>query len=98
MEVDYAEAGFLFDEITCNLLCKSEYLVSLLGVSTTRKQEKVTIVLVMEKMGVDVKNHLFQLHKDSPVASLWKHRVILDILKGVTDLHEMNFVHCDLKL
>lgn len=59
MEVDYSEAGYLFDEITCNLLCKSDYLVSLLGVSTTRKQDKVTIILVMEKMGIDLKNHLF---------------------------------------
>lgn len=98
MTVEYEEGPYLFDEITCNLLCKSDYLVDLHGILVSREDPKISIILVMEKMSIDLKQYLFKSSIDKPISFKWKHSIILDILKGVQDLHNMNFVHCDLKL
>jgi len=58
----------------------------------------------MEKMSVDLKGLLFVEKKkmneeeSSKIDYKWKFRITLNILKGIQDLHEMNFVHCDIKL
>ena len=52
----------------------------------------------MEKMDIDLKKYIFNINKSIKIEKEWKYRIIIQILNGINDLHEMNFVHCDLKL
>ena len=88
----------------CNLLCKSEPLVEVRGVECKRleTEKKVQFTLVMEKMEMDLKALIFRKsakEKESiPLSLKDKYEIILKVARGVNELHEMNFVHCDLKL
>ena len=88
----------------CNLLCKSEHLVEVRGVECKRleTEKKVQFTLVMEKMEMDLKALIFRKsakEKESiPLSLKDKYEIILKVARGVNELHEMNFVHCDLKL
>lgn len=41
MDVEFGEAQYLFDEILCNLLCKSDYLVEFFGINSSKKEQNV---------------------------------------------------------
>ena len=41
MEVTFNEAPYLFDEIICNLICKSENIVNLIGVNIKKNEKNI---------------------------------------------------------
>lgn len=87
----------LLNEILTMLVCSQENLVRLYAISIEdNKPNEMSVYLLMELMKKDLKQIIFVEKKK--LSKPLKYEILCDILKGLSHLHQSNYVHCDLKM
>jgi serine/threonine protein kinase len=98
MDIPHEYAKMLFNEISTMIACENHpNIVNLLAVAFGDISEiSLQVYIIMEILEKDLKK---LIHKERTKLSLKeKYKILMDVLKGLDHLHEMNYVHCDIKL
>lgn len=97
MRIPIEYLKMILKEIITMIVCEHPNLVKLYAVSFGQTDNsQVTIFIIMECLKQDLKNLIFKERVHLPQKI--KYKILTDILKGLSYLHESHYVHCDLKL
>ena len=93
--LDYIK--MILKEIITMIICDHPNLVKMFAVSFGNvENNQVRVFIIMECLKQDLKNLIFREKAHLP--QKLKFKILIDVLKGISHLHEYNYVHCDLKL
>jgi len=97
MTIPFDYLKMLLKEIITMMICDHPNLVKLYAVSFGHKENNQLVVfIIMECLKQDLKNLIFREKAHLPARL--KYKILIDILKGLTHLHDSHYVHCDIKL
>lgn len=97
MKIPFEYLKMILKEIITMIVCEHTNLVKLYAVSFGHADHnQVVIFIIMECLKQDLKNLIFKEKVRLPLKI--KYKILIDILRGLSYLHDSHYVHCDLKL